>query len=123
MVLLILLFGQIFAESGARFYAAEVLLALEYLHCMGFIYRDLKPESKFSFLDRLLIIFQDILLHSSGHIVLTDFDLSKQGPSNAKVDNFFPFCSRTVVVNKRLLHSRHSRYKTRNYNKFLCWHY
>eukprot|EP00009_Paramoeba_aestuarina_P003781 CAMPEP_0201513356 /NCGR_PEP_ID=MMETSP0161_2-20130828/5424_1 /ASSEMBLY_ACC=CAM_ASM_000251 /TAXON_ID=180227 /ORGANISM="Neoparamoeba aestuarina, Strain SoJaBio B1-5/56/2" /LENGTH=346 /DNA_ID=CAMNT_0047909529 /DNA_START=32 /DNA_END=1072 /DNA_ORIENTATION=- len=50
-------------ESSARFYAAEVLLALEYLHMMGFIYRDLKPEN--------------ILLHESGHLMLTDFDLSK----------------------------------------------
>lgn len=34
-------------EEDARFYAAEVTAALEYLHLMGFIYRDLKPESKF----------------------------------------------------------------------------
>lgn len=34
-------------EDDARFYAAEVTAALEYLHLMGFIYRDLKPESKF----------------------------------------------------------------------------
>lgn len=33
-------------EDDARFYAAEVTAALEYLHLMGFIYRDLKPESK-----------------------------------------------------------------------------
>lgn len=33
-------------EDAARFYAAEVTAALEYLHLMGFIYRDLKPESK-----------------------------------------------------------------------------
>src|ERR1700749_2394168 len=32
-------------EEDARFYAAEVTAALEYLHLMGFIYRDLKPES------------------------------------------------------------------------------
>ncbi len=52
-----------------RFYAAEVLLALEYLHTCGFIYRDLKPEN--------------ILLHDSGHIMLTDFDLSKQAAVTA----------------------------------------
>lgn len=51
-------------ESAVRFYAAEVILALEYLHHMGFIYRDLKPEN--------------ILMRENGHIALTDFDLSKQ---------------------------------------------
>eukprot|EP00184_Porphyridium_aerugineum_P004153 CAMPEP_0184695370 /NCGR_PEP_ID=MMETSP0313-20130426/3021_1 /TAXON_ID=2792 /ORGANISM="Porphyridium aerugineum, Strain SAG 1380-2" /LENGTH=631 /DNA_ID=CAMNT_0027153807 /DNA_START=343 /DNA_END=2238 /DNA_ORIENTATION=- len=51
-------------ESQARFYAAEVILALEYLHFCGFIYRDLKPEN--------------ILMKKNGHIALTDFDLSKQ---------------------------------------------
>lgn len=51
------------SEPAARFYAAEVLCALEYLHMMGFLYRDLKPEN--------------ILLHQTGHIMLADFDLSK----------------------------------------------
>lgn len=36
-------------EDAARFYAAEVTAALEYLHLMGFIYRDLKPESMSQF--------------------------------------------------------------------------
>ena len=36
-------------EDAARFYAAEVTAALEYLHLMGFIYRDLKPESRLHF--------------------------------------------------------------------------
>nr|AML76342.1 putative LOV domain-containing protein [Chloromonas rosae] len=49
-------------EAHVRVYAAEVLLALQYLHLLGFVYRDLKPEN--------------ILLHSSGHVLLTDFDLS-----------------------------------------------
>lgn len=52
------------SEDDARFYASEVTAALEYLHLMGFIYRDLKPEN--------------ILLHRSGHIMLSDFDLSIQ---------------------------------------------
>ncbi|KAG6833742.1 serine/threonine protein kinase, AGC [Tephrocybe sp. NHM501043] len=38
--------GKCLPEDGSRFYAAEVVAALEYLHLMGFIYRDLKPESK-----------------------------------------------------------------------------
>lgn len=37
--------GKCLPEDSARFYAAEVTAALEYLHLMGFIYRDLKPES------------------------------------------------------------------------------
>ncbi|KAH7297067.1 hypothetical protein KP509_26G051600 [Ceratopteris richardii] len=53
-----------FSEPVVRFYAAEVLLALEYLHMMGIIYRDLKPEN--------------ILVREDGHIMLSDFDLSLQ---------------------------------------------
>ncbi|KAL8310137.1 hypothetical protein RB597_010113 [Gaeumannomyces tritici] len=62
--------GKCIAEDDARFYAAEVTAALEYLHLMGFIYRDLKPEN--------------ILLHQSGHIMLSDFDLSKQSDPGGK---------------------------------------
>ncbi len=38
--------GKCIPEDDARFYAGEVTAALEYLHLMGFIYRDLKPESE-----------------------------------------------------------------------------
>jgi protein-serine/threonine kinase len=67
-------------EDAARFYAAEVTAALEYLHLMGFIYRDLKPESMLcsSFATTKTDPTSDILLHQSGHIMLSDFDLSKQ---------------------------------------------
>uniref|UniRef100_A0A1D1YFA2 Protein kinase G11A n=1 Tax=Anthurium amnicola TaxID=1678845 RepID=A0A1D1YFA2_9ARAE len=51
-----------FSEPVARFYIAEVLLALEYLHMLGVVYRDLKPEN--------------ILVREDGHIMLSDFDLS-----------------------------------------------
>ncbi|VAI47630.1 unnamed protein product [Triticum turgidum subsp. durum] len=53
-----------FSEYAARFYAAEVLLALEYLHMLGVVYRDLKPEN--------------VLVRDDGHIMLSDFDLSLQ---------------------------------------------
>lgn len=51
-----------FDERAVRFYAAEVVVALEYLHMMGIVYRDLKPEN--------------VLVRADGHIMLTDFDLS-----------------------------------------------
>ncbi|KAJ6853803.1 serine/threonine-protein kinase D6PKL1-like [Iris pallida] len=54
--------GRSFSEPAARFYVAEVLLALEYLHMLGVVYRDLKPEN--------------ILVREDGHIMLSDFDLS-----------------------------------------------
>ncbi|CAN6288763.1 unnamed protein product [Urochloa humidicola] len=54
--------GKHFPEHAARFYAAEVLLALEYLHMLGVVYRDLKPEN--------------VLVREDGHIMLSDFDLS-----------------------------------------------
>nr|AML79491.1 putative LOV domain-containing protein [Pediastrum duplex] len=59
-------------EAHVKFYAAEVLLALQYLHLLGYIYRDLKPEN--------------ILLHHTGHVLLTDFDLSyARGTASAKI--------------------------------------
>ncbi|XP_052207628.1 serine/threonine-protein kinase RHS3 [Diospyros lotus] len=54
--------NKYFTEEAARFYASEVLLALEYLHMLGIVYRDLKPEN--------------VLVRDQGHIMLSDFDLS-----------------------------------------------
>ncbi|KAK8825224.1 RPS6 protein kinase [Blastocystis sp. ATCC 50177/Nand II] len=58
-----------FSEERSRFYAAEITLALEHLHKMGIVYRDLKPEN--------------VLLTEEGHVRLTDFGLSKEGISQA----------------------------------------
>jgi protein kinase X len=52
-----------FSIDVARFFAAEVLLALEYLHSKSIVYRDLKPEN--------------ILLDKNGHIKLSDFSFAK----------------------------------------------
>ena len=55
---------QIFmGEEDSRFYIAEIVLAIETLHTMGIIYRDLKPDN--------------ILIDSLGHIKLIDFGFAK----------------------------------------------
>nr|GEW79875.1 serine/threonine-protein kinase D6PKL1-like [Tanacetum cinerariifolium] len=66
--------GKFFPEHAARFYVAEVLLALEYLHMLGIIYRDLKPEN--------------VLVREDGHIMLSDFDLSLRCVVNPRLVRF-----------------------------------
>lgn len=53
-----------FPDPVAKFYAAEVALALNHLHSLDIIYRDLKPEN--------------ILLNADGHIKVADFGFAKQ---------------------------------------------
>ncbi|KAI9343284.1 kinase-like domain-containing protein [Zopfochytrium polystomum] len=54
---------QRFGEEEAKFYVAEVLIALQYIHSQNIVYRDLKPEN--------------ILLDTTGHIKLADFGFAK----------------------------------------------
>merc|ERR1712216_665287 len=54
-----------FSQGRCRFYACEICLALDYLHSLNIIYRDLKPEN--------------LLLDAEGHAKITDFGLSKEG--------------------------------------------
>ncbi|XP_029161065.1 ribosomal protein S6 kinase alpha-5-like isoform X2 [Nylanderia fulva] len=58
------LYNTQFAEREVRIYVGEIVLALERLHELGIIYRDIKLEN--------------ILLDRDGHLVLTDFGLSKE---------------------------------------------
>ncbi|KAJ6418794.1 hypothetical protein OIU84_002051 [Salix udensis] len=60
----------------SRFFASEVIVALEYLHMMGIVYRDLKPEN--------------VLVRSDGHIMLTDFDLSLKCDDSTSTPQIIP---------------------------------
>ena len=53
-----------FKESAAKFYAANIILALSHLHANKILYRDLKPEN--------------VLVGSDGYLKLTDFGLSTE---------------------------------------------
>ena len=55
-----------FPVKTARFFAAEIVLSLEYLHDKNIVYRDLKPEN--------------LLLDKYGHIKVTDFGFAKVVP-------------------------------------------
>lgn len=49
---------------AANFYASEIVLALEYLHSLSIVYRDLKPEN--------------LLIDIDGHLKITDFGFAKK---------------------------------------------
>lgn len=74
-------FAGTFSEEQARLYAAEVLLAIEELHRLDIIYRDLKPEN--------------VVLDAEGHALLIDFGLSKEGvtKSLAEARSFCGSCA------------------------------
>nr|GMD33329.1 serine/threonine-protein kinase WAG1-like [Ipomoea batatas] len=65
--------GNRLPVDSVRFYAAEVLVALEYLHSLGIVYRDLKPEN--------------ILIREDGHIMLSDFDLCFRADISPQLEN------------------------------------
>ncbi|KAK2973223.1 hypothetical protein RJ640_004233 [Escallonia rubra] len=71
-------------EEVARVYIAEVVLALEYLHSLRVVHRDLKPDN--------------LLIAHDGHLKLTDFGLSKVGLINSTDDLSGPAASGTSLL-------------------------
>ncbi|XP_034414609.1 3-phosphoinositide-dependent protein kinase 1 [Cyclopterus lumpus] len=78
-----------FDETCTRFYSAEIVCALEYLHNKGIIHRDLKPEN--------------ILLSEDMHIQITDFGTAKQLSSDSKQARANSFVGTAQYVSPELL--------------------
>ena len=62
----LLMARDILPEHEAKFYTSVIVLAIESVHKLDCIHRDLKP---------------DVLIDADGHIKLSDFDLSKSTPT------------------------------------------
>ena len=85
-----------FPNPVAKFYAAEVTLALDYLHSMHIIYRDLKPEN--------------LLLDRHGHLKITDFGFAKEVP-----DITWTLCGTPDYLAPEVVSSK-------GYNKSVDWY-
>ena len=88
-----------FTENKARFYIAEIVLAIDHLHKNNILYRDLKPEN--------------ILLDELGHIKLTDFGLSKI-MNNIEKEKTYTVCGTPIYVAPEVLTGQ-------GYNKLVDW--
>ncbi|BGP21702.1 cAMP-dependent protein kinase catalytic subunit [Rhodotorula toruloides] len=88
--------SQRFPDPVAKFFAAEVALALDYLHSLDIIYRDLKPEN--------------ILLGADGHVKITDFGFAKHVP-----DITWTLCGTPDYLAPEIVQSR-------GYNKSVDWY-
>ena len=67
---------DILSESHTRFYMSELAAAINYVHELGYVHRDLKPDN--------------VLIGNTGHIRLSDFGLAKsfQSSNDKQLDNW-----------------------------------
>ena len=81
---------QIFEEDEAKFFIAQIILAIEYIHSLDVIYRDLKPEN--------------ILVDKDGNCRLADFGLAKE--NIGEKDFAKSFCGSPAYLPPEMLYSK-----------------
>ena len=88
---------EILTEDEARFYTAEMILAVDSVHKLNCIHRDLKPDN--------------ILIDKNGHIQLSDFGLAKIADKN-----FFPLTVKDSSTPQKIINSPSDSITTANTN-------
>ncbi|KAM6949018.1 RAC-beta serine/threonine-protein kinase-like [Aplochiton taeniatus] len=84
---------RVFSEDWVRFYGAEIVSALDYLHSRNMAYRDLKLEN--------------LLLDKDGHVKITDFGLCKEDVTDG--DTMHTFCGTPEYMAPEVLVGEYSR--------------
>ena len=79
-----------FTQEETKIIAAQIILALEYIHNLNVIYRDMKPEN--------------ILVDDEGNIKIADFGLAKEGVKNDEVST--SFCGSPAYLSPEMLDNR-----------------
>ncbi|XP_023004902.1 serine/threonine-protein kinase OXI1 [Cucurbita maxima] len=93
---------KMFSDDVIRFYAAELVMALEYVHSLGIVYRDLKPDN--------------VMVQHNGHIMLVDFDLS------TRLSQKSPKSSPLLLPSVEVLTESRSTIKKKSKKRFFHFH-
>ena len=97
-----------FPEERAKFYIAELILALEHLHKYNIVYRFVFPPrsfSKYSYVQNSDLKPENILLDATGHVALCDFGLSKADLHPNELTT--TFCGTTEYLAPEILLDEH----------------
>lgn len=90
---------DILSEEESRFYIAETILAVEMVHSLNYIHRDLKPDN--------------LLIGKDGHVKLSDFGLCKHVEIKPKSNNVYENLRKDLtgiqdqsILNKQMMNKR-----------------